>query len=96
MSPRFGGIPKRKKDHYSVAGLKYRGWTDAMVRDLLGEPDKRGANPHYRKAAPTRLYKISRVELIESTAVFTERLALAERRRSKARARRQDTTDAVQ
>ena len=88
-APRTGTPTQpHKQDHCSVAGLKHRGWTDAMIRDLLGEPDKRGANPHYRKAAPTRLFKISRVELIEATEAFTERMALADRRRANAHARR--------
>jgi len=34
--------------HLSVAGLKARGWTDAQVRTLLGEPDLLVDNPHHR------------------------------------------------
>ena len=75
----FVANPAQPKTHYSVSSLKHRGWTDAMVRDLLGDPDKRSVNPHYRKAAQTRLYAIERVHETEATEAFAERLAKAEK-----------------
>ncbi len=78
----FVANPAQPKTHYSVSSLKHRGWTDAMVRDLLGDPDKRSVNPHYRKAAQTRLYAIERVHETEATEAFAERLAKAEKRRA--------------
>ena len=79
--------PSKPRTHYSLSSLKYRGWTNAMVRDLLGEPDKRGGNPHYRTAPKTRLYEIERVLDIESSEAFTERKALADKRRNAAASR---------
>jgi hypothetical protein len=35
-------------------GLRERGWTEAMIRDLLGNPDLTIGNPHYKTAAPMR------------------------------------------
>ena len=29
--------------------LKARGWTDTLIRDLLGAPDQTRINPHHRK-----------------------------------------------
>jgi hypothetical protein len=54
--------------------LKERGWTEAMVRDLLGEPDRRAPNPHYRSAPPMRLWAPDRVTDIEVGEDFAARL----------------------
>jgi hypothetical protein len=45
--------------------LLKRGWSKALVAELLGEPDKLGINPHYKSGPPTRLYLQSRVEEAE-------------------------------
>jgi hypothetical protein len=58
--------------HVSVAGLKARGWTDALIRTLLGEPDVLTANPHYRAAAPMRLYALARVEAVEASPAWQD------------------------
>ena len=58
--------------HLSVAGLKARGWTDALIRQLLGEPDRLVDNPHYRSAAPMRLYALTRVEAVEASHAWQE------------------------
>ena len=71
--------PHRKM--FSLSGLCNRGWTPAMVRDYLGEPDQRGQNPHYRHAEKTRLYYETRVVKIEATDAFKKRLATAAARR---------------
>ena len=57
-----------------------------MIRDLLGEPDKHGRNPHYRTAASTRLYEAARARNVEETEQFAQRKAQADKRRA-ARAR---------
>lgn len=56
-----------------AAGLKERGWTEAMIRDLLGKPDRRVDNPHYSSAAPMRLWRLQRVRAIEAAPGFAER-----------------------
>lgn len=38
-----------------------------MIRDHLGDPDMTIANPHYRNAAPMKLYHMSRIEAAEAT-----------------------------
>lgn len=65
-------------------GLKARGWTEAMIRDLLGEPDVLADNPHYKSAAPRRLWLLRRVEAAEAAPEFTERRNRAARSRAAA------------
>lgn len=52
-------------------GLKERGWTESMIRDLLGEPDLYADNPHYNTAAPMRLWRVQRAEAAEAAPEFT-------------------------
>ena len=63
--------------------LKGQGWTDAMVRRFLVEPDKLVPNPHYPKAAPMRLYAVARVEEAKSTDEYREALEAANSRRER-------------
>jgi hypothetical protein len=60
-------------------GLKERGWTEAMIRDLLGDPDLMVDNPHYKKAAPMRLWRLQRAETVEATPEWAVRRERAER-----------------
>jgi hypothetical protein len=70
--------------------LRERGWTSTMIARLLPEPDAVLPNPRYRSAAPMRLYRRERVELVEATAEFTRLRETGARRaaRSKASAAR--------
>lgn len=54
----------------SMAGLRERGWTPAMITALLGEPDALKKNPHYAKAAPMRCYIEARVAAAEISPEF--------------------------
>lgn len=54
-------------------GLKARGWTEAMIRDLLGDPDLLTDNPHYKTAAPRRLWRLQKVEVAEAEPGFARR-----------------------
>ena len=74
-----------KKELISLSGLKSRGWTAAMIRDLLGEPDKQVPNPHYRQAAPMKLYYLFRVGRTERTKQFRQAKEKADRRRESSR-----------
>ena len=60
-------------------GLKARGWTEGMIRDLLGDPDLLTDNPHYKTAAPRRLWCLQKAEAAEATPEFAERRERAER-----------------
>jgi hypothetical protein len=58
-----------KPQMISIAGLKARGWTQALIT-LLGEPDVVGRNSHYAKLAPMRLYDTARVASFEVSSEF--------------------------
>ena len=60
-------------------GLRERGWTEAMIRGLLGAPDLTVDNPHYKTAAPMRLWRLQRVEAAEASPEFASRRKRAER-----------------
>ncbi|MER5206569.1 hypothetical protein [Streptomyces sp. NPDC002825] len=70
--------------YVTLAGVRRRGWTDAMVRDLLGTPDVQGRDPRRWSLAPVRLYLLARVETVERTPEFTETAALCRARASAA------------
>ncbi|MYA70880.1 hypothetical protein F4Y19_12500 [Candidatus Poribacteria bacterium] len=54
--------------------ISERGWTKGLINELLGEPDLFVDNPHYKSAAPMRLYFLDRVKHIEQTSdVFKAR-----------------------
>ncbi|GHH02878.1 hypothetical protein [Streptomyces lanatus] len=78
--------PEGQRKHLSAAGLRARGWTPAMVRQLLGEPDLLRSHPHFHSAPQTRLYSIERVEAAEQSEEFRAASAVAARRSAAARA----------
>jgi hypothetical protein len=56
---------------YAQSELKdERGWTDALVRKFLGQPDELKANPYYKKAPKMKLYLLARIEKAEQTQEF--------------------------
>jgi hypothetical protein len=57
-----------------------RGWTKAMVKQLLGEPDKLVPNARYSSAPPVRLFRIERMFQVEATPEFTAAIEKASRR----------------
>ncbi|WP_406063664.1 hypothetical protein OG462_34085 [Streptomyces sp. NBC_01077] len=72
--------------YVTLAGVRRRGWTDTMVRDLLGTPDVQGRDPRRWSLAPLRLYLLARVETVERTPEFAETSALSPARSSAAAA----------
>ena len=64
-----------KPQMISIAGLKARGWTQALIT-LLGEPDVVRRNSHYAKSAPTRLYDTARVASFEVSSLLQKRKLL--------------------
>ena len=65
---------------------KERGWNDACIKALLGEPDKTAPNPHYKKAPPMRLYALERVLQKEKSKKFKEMRAAQSARKAAAKA----------
>lgn len=80
-----GDLSRPTRTHLSAAGLRARGWTPGMVRQLLGKPDLVRSHPHFH-LAPTHLYSVERVEAAERTEEFRAAAAAATRRSAAARA----------
>lgn len=71
----------KKVEYVTLTGLRSkRGWTDKMIREMLGDPDKTATNPHYSTAAPMKLYLVKRVEAMEQTVDMELRRKDRERR----------------
>lgn len=68
-----------------AVGLRERGWTDALIRDFLGDPDLYVDNPNYKSAAPMRLWRLQWVLVAEATPEFAERKERAARQCAAAR-----------
>ena len=76
---------EKKDNYFSASGLKYRGWTDALIKRFLSEHDKECPNPYYRHAAPMRLYSAERVERIEESQAFKEAVEKSSKRKESAK-----------
>ncbi|WP_435973331.1 hypothetical protein [Streptomyces sp. Qhu_M48] len=81
--------------YVTLAGVRRRGWTDTMVRDLLGTPDVQGRDPRRWSLTPLRLYLLARVETVERTPEFAETSALSPARSAAATAYAQRRRAAV-
>lgn len=71
MPPKEYLLPE-PNTYISVAGLKARGWTATCIRLFLKDPDRVVDNPHYRRAAPMRLYALARVEAVEASPAWQD------------------------
>lgn len=69
---RFNRRPKNepKIECLSFVGVRERGWTPKLIAQFLGEPDRLVDNPHYRRAAPMRMYTLERVVAAEALPEF--------------------------
>jgi hypothetical protein len=84
--------------YLTMTGLRERGWTDAMIREYLGEPDATRPNPRYSSAAPMKLYLAERAEVTKASPEWVERMTLGARRRAAGLAvadRRRTETEAL-
>lgn len=64
------------KNYIYLTELKRdRGWTNKLVDNHLGEPDKIEPNPFYPNSYPMKLYKLSRVLEVERSLAFQKELA---------------------
>lgn len=74
---------KDRQDYFNEKELKSRGWTDAMVRDLLGDPDDiRRIRVPGVGACETLLYSAHRVTKTERTEEFAQRQSRTQSRRA--------------
>jgi hypothetical protein len=72
--------------YVTLASLKERGWTNALVNKFLGDPDDTRAN-RYSRSAPIRLYKMERVSAVEMTPDWQIAKAKSAKRSATARER---------
>lgn len=57
--------------------IKNRGWTKTLIQKFLGEPCATCPNPHYRGAAPMKLYRKDNVLDVEKLRSFIQAKAEA-------------------
>ena len=80
--------------HITITRLRSEyGWTDQLVVKHLGEHDREAPNPHYRSAAPMRLYLLDRVqETMAGNPGLRQQLQETLDRRKKNQQRRTENT----
>jgi hypothetical protein len=64
------GEQQKVEEFVNLSHLKASGFSDKLIRDLLGGPDKTRINPHYRRGPRVKLWAASRVEVAKKTAQF--------------------------
>lgn len=69
----------------TLSELKERGWTDSIIKKMNLFPDKLAKNPHYLKAAPMKLYFISRIEELEKSEQFSNLIAKSQSKKEGAK-----------
>lgn len=69
-----------KGEYLSASKVKERGWTDSLIRRLLGHPDATAPNPMFRGAAPVRLYDLEKILSAEESPGWQVAKALASTR----------------
>jgi len=79
--PTMQSIPK----DCTKAALRSRGWTEKLITTFLGDNYRECENPHYKNAAPMRLYPAKMVIRVEKTLKFKAALELAKQRQSGAK-----------
>lgn len=64
--------------------LERRGWTLRLIEGYLGNPDRTPPNPVYRRAAPIKLWELSRVIEAEKDPAWVEQAKRVEEKRGRA------------
>jgi len=76
---------KEREEMIPQSWIKKRGWSERLIEDLLGEPDKYAVNMHYMSGPRVKFYRLSRVEAAESSEDYVSARKAGERRRAAAR-----------
>ena len=63
---------KKDNNFVTLSKLKERGWTTALVKRFLGEPDELRANPHFRSGPKMKLYNRQRVDEVEASEEYRD------------------------
>jgi hypothetical protein len=62
--------PRIERGRISLAQLRKRGWTEALVAQFLPDCQATMTNPHYKTGPRIKLYPVARVAVIEAGAEF--------------------------
>lgn len=73
------------ENNLSRVELRARGWTEALIRDFLGNPDETRTIAHRANFRGCDVWSIHRVAAAEKTEEFVQALALSLRRRKTGR-----------
>lgn len=63
-------MSKKNSEYMAKCSVKRRNWTKKMFDTFFPIPTMQVPNPHYRNAAPMKLYRIVDVLRIEQTEAF--------------------------
>jgi hypothetical protein len=63
---------RKNKQSLTFSKLEKRGWTKALIKRILGDPDEVKLNPYRRSGPRMRLYETKRVEQAEASPEFLE------------------------
>jgi hypothetical protein len=56
--------------YLDIHDLRHRGWTEYLVQNILGAPDRWASVSHWRNFRGKRTYFLERVQLAEASDVF--------------------------
>lgn len=76
---------KERQEMIPQSWVKQRGWSDRLIKDLLGEPDEYAVNRFYKSGPPMRLFLLSRVETAEHSEAYLKSRKAGEKRREAAK-----------
>lgn len=84
-SPRCGQLPVHCPAMITQTNLiQSRGWTKTLISRFAARPDCEAENPHYKCAAPMKLYSLKRILKIEKRVRFRREFERAQARKAAA------------
>lgn len=84
---RRGESVMQNREMITKKELKERGWTDATIRDYLGQPDALKLNPYFRSGPKMQLYSLNRINQVEQKPEVVSALEGARKRSESAKMR---------
>jgi hypothetical protein len=73
------------EEHISKSKIKERGWSEAMIANILKSPDTEAQNPFYRSGPTVKLFSLDRIVKAEATPEFRDALQKKELRANRAK-----------
>lgn len=92
-------MKKQKQDdikYITLSTVKERGWTDKLIKEYLPTPHKTATNPHYKSAAPMKLYELNKIiNLEENIQYVKDFIKDTKEKRENSRAKAQEKKDEI-